>query len=87
MEQEPRLTGLGLDVRVRVVIVAVDLEELFSFNEVLVLVVGHRCDALLDQLVESLNVETKGDDLLLLAHLEEGTDFHLSVLILNVSLS
>lgn len=78
---------MGLNVGVWIVIVAVDFEEHFLLDEVLVLVVGHRRDALLDQLVQGLDIETQGDDLLLLEHLEESAHLHLSVLVFDVSLS
>ena len=74
-------------MRVRVVVIAVHFEEHLLLDQVLVLLIRHRGDALLDQLLQGLDIETEGDEFLFLAHLEKGAHFHLSVLILYVSLT
>jgi len=87
MEEKPRLTWQWLTVgRLRVHIHLVDLDQHSLLNQILILLIGHRSDALSDQLVQRLDIQRVRDQLLQTAHLEESTDLHLCVLILDISL-
>ena len=68
-------------------VVIVYLEEHPFFDNIVKFIISHWSDALLDILVEGLNVKRMRDDLHHTAHLKKGANLHLSVLVFDVSLA
>ena len=87
MEKKARLSVLGLAVRVWIVIVSINFKQLALLDEILVLFICHWCDALPDKLLKRLNIQRSRNQFLLPAHLQEGTDLHLSILVFDVFLA